>query len=38
MPDGETWCIASESTQGASGGNVATTWQLFGQDDPKFVR
>jgi hypothetical protein len=36
MPDGESWCIAGESTQAAPGGMVVTTWQVFGIDDPRF--
>jgi hypothetical protein len=36
VPDGDTWCIASESTVGQSTNSVVTTWQVFGQDDPKF--
>jgi hypothetical protein len=38
VPAGETWCIASEETQGVAGGYVQTYWQLFGIDDPKFTR
>lgn len=36
MPSGQTWCIASESTQGDANGDVVTTWQVYGQDDPRF--
>ena len=36
LPVGETWCIASESSRGNAVGNVVTTWQVFGQDDPRF--
>ena len=36
LPVGETWCIASESSRGNAAGNVVTTWQVFGQDDPRF--
>jgi hypothetical protein len=35
-PSGETWCIASETTRGQGTGNLVTTWQVFGRDDPKF--
>jgi hypothetical protein len=36
MPAGNTWCIASESTVGEGTDSVVTTWQVFGQDDPRF--
>ncbi len=36
LPVRETWCIASESSRGNAVGNVVTTWQVFGQDDPRF--
>jgi hypothetical protein len=36
LPGTETWCIASETTRGAAGGQVVTTWQVFGHDDPRF--
>jgi hypothetical protein len=32
----DTWCIASETTFGAPGGQVDTTWQVYGEDDPRF--
>lgn len=38
IPAGETWCIASADTRPVSGGNLATIWQVYGQDDPKFTR
>jgi hypothetical protein len=37
VPAGDTWCIASESTRGDGTDDVVTTWQVFGQDDPRFV-
>jgi hypothetical protein len=37
LPAGDTWCIASESTVGQGTDSVLTTWQVFGQDDPRFV-
>jgi hypothetical protein len=36
IPTGETWCIASADTRGDINGDVATTWQVFGHDDPRF--
>jgi Bacterial Ig domain len=33
----DSWCIASESTVGQGTDSVVTTWQVFGQDDPRFV-
>jgi hypothetical protein len=36
IPTGHTWCIAGEQTQAAGGGNIVTTWQVFGHDDPRF--
>ena len=36
VPAGDSWCIASESTIGQSTDSVVTTWQVFGQDDPRF--
>jgi VCBS repeat-containing protein len=39
LPTGDTWCIATETTTGQQvpgSTNVITTWQVFGQDDPKF--
>jgi VCBS repeat-containing protein len=38
LPTGETWCIASADTHGVDNGNVETIWQVYGQDDPKFIR
>ena len=37
VPAGDTWCIASEATHGDGTDDVVTTWQVFGQDDPRFV-
>jgi hypothetical protein len=37
VPAGHTWCIASESTVGQGTDSVVTTWQVFGQDDPRFL-
>lgn len=36
LPIGETWCIASETTRADGTSEVVTTWQVFGQDDPRF--
>jgi hypothetical protein len=36
LPAGETWCIASETTVGEGTGQVETTWQVWGHDDPNF--
>jgi hypothetical protein len=36
IPEGETWCIASETTVAGDVGEVTTTWQVFGHDDPKW--
>lgn len=36
LPAGETWCVASETTSGAPGGQVETIWQVYGEDDPRF--
>ena len=36
LPRGESWCIASEASRGNVSGFVVTTWQVFGQDDPRF--
>jgi hypothetical protein len=36
VPANETWCIASEGTQGDGTTNVITKWQVWGHDDPKF--
>ena len=36
IPSGETWCIASADTDRDSNGDVVTTWQVFGRDDPRF--
>ena len=36
VPDGDSWCIASESTVGHGTDSVVTTWQVFGEDDPRF--
>jgi VCBS repeat-containing protein len=39
IPEGDTWCIATETTTGeqaAGSTNVVTTWQVFGLDDPRF--
>jgi hypothetical protein len=35
LPGGETWCIASALTRGV-GSELVTTWQVYGEDDPKF--
>lgn len=36
LPVGESWCVASETTLGAAGGQVETVWQVYGVDDPNF--
>jgi hypothetical protein len=36
LPSGESWCIASEASRGDVNGDVVTTWQVFGHDDPRF--
>jgi hypothetical protein len=36
VPAGETWCIASETTVGQGTGQIKTTWQIWGHDDPNF--
>jgi hypothetical protein len=36
LPTGETWCVASETTAGEGTGQVETTWQVWGHDDPLF--
>ena len=38
LPTDETWCIASTTTRGATGGNVITEWQVFGIDDPAILK
>jgi len=35
IPEPETWCIAAAYTRDV-GGELVTTWQLYGLDDPKF--
>jgi VCBS repeat-containing protein len=35
IPGTETWCIASALTRGV-GSALVTTWQVYGEDDPKF--
>lgn len=35
IPDGESWCIAAAYTRDVAG-ELVTTWQLYGEDDPKF--
>jgi VCBS repeat-containing protein len=36
IPAGETWCIASAKNRPNTSGDIVTTWQVFGHDDPKF--
>lgn len=38
IPAGDNWCIASENTTPDSNGDLVTTWQVYGQDDPNFHR
>lgn len=39
LPPGiDTWCVASADTRGNSAGDLVTTWQVYGEDDPKFTR
>jgi hypothetical protein len=35
IPVGESWCIAAAYTRDVDG-ELVTTWQLYGEDDPKF--
>lgn len=36
IPPGETWCIASSDNRPDENGDVVTTWQVFGHDDPRY--
>ncbi|MDP3984629.1 MAG: hypothetical protein Q8Q52_06485, partial [Acidimicrobiia bacterium] len=36
IPDGQTWCIVSETTIIFSGTKTQTTWEAVGVGDPKF--
>jgi VCBS repeat-containing protein len=36
IPTGETWCIASATTEPNADGVPATTFQVFGHDDPRY--
>ncbi len=36
LPSGESWCVASDSSRGDINGDVVTTWQVYGVDDPRF--
>ncbi len=36
LPGIETWCIASADTRPNGIGDLVTTWQVFGHDDPRF--
>lgn len=38
LPAGETWCVAKADTRGNGDGDLVTTWQVYGLDDPKFTR
>lgn len=38
LPSGQTWCIASATTTGTASGDLMTTWQVYGEDDPRFTR
>jgi VCBS repeat-containing protein len=38
LPAGETWCIASADTRGDVNGDLNTVWQVYGRDDPNFIR
>ena len=35
LPFGETWCIAAETTVTVGGGEIRTTWTVYGEDDPR---
>jgi hypothetical protein len=35
LPEGETWCIAAESTVTVGDGDIRTTWTVYGHDDPR---
>jgi VCBS repeat-containing protein len=37
-PDRETWCVAKAETVPNADGDLVTTWQVYGEDDPKFTR
>lgn len=36
LPGLEKWCIAGADTRPNSSGDLVTTWQVFGHDDPRF--
>ncbi len=38
LPAGETWCVASAYTRGDAAGDLVTVWQVYGIDDPRFIR
>jgi VCBS repeat-containing protein len=38
LPAGETWCLAEALTRADEDGNARTTWQVYGEDDPRFTR
>jgi VCBS repeat-containing protein len=38
LPAGESWCVASGYTRGDVNGDLVTTWQVYGVDDPRFTR
>ena len=35
LPGTESWCIAAENTVAVGGGDVLTTWTVYGHDDPR---
>ena len=37
-PDRETWCVADARTTPNAIGDLVTTWQVYGEDDPRFTR
>lgn len=36
LPGSETWCVASSASRANVSGQIVTTWQVFGHDDPRF--
>jgi hypothetical protein len=38
QPSDEMWCVASALTRGNIDGDLVTTFQVLGQDDPRFTR
>jgi hypothetical protein len=38
LPGEETWCVAKADTVANAEGLLETTWQVYGEDDPRFTR